>query len=78
MVAIYPSRWLALISFVAIANGGQVQVPNLQVPSKYSAYQQAVVNLFSVSYTAYKSVFFRVQITMLWFSLVPQQNCMGS
>ncbi|KAN0084178.1 glycoside hydrolase family 47 protein [Tylopilus felleus] len=53
MVAIYPSRWLALISFVAIANGGQVQVPNLQVPSKYSAYQQAVVNLFSVSYTAY-------------------------
>ncbi|KAN0084171.1 glycoside hydrolase family 47 protein [Tylopilus felleus] len=46
-------RWLAVASFAALAIGGPVQVPNLQVPSNYSAHQKAVVNLFNVSYTAY-------------------------
>ncbi|KAG6377416.1 glycoside hydrolase family 47 protein [Boletus reticuloceps] len=61
-------RWLALASVAALANGELVQVPNLQLPSTAAAHQKAVVDLFNVSYTAYKSVSFREQVVM--YSLV--------
>ena len=49
-------RWLVLASVVALVNGEPVQLPGLQFPSTVtaSAHQQAVVNLFNVSYEAYQ------------------------
>jgi hypothetical protein len=58
-------RWLALASVAALANAGPVQLANLQLPSNASTYQQAVVDLFVVSYQAYQSVFFRAQLAII-------------
>jgi len=58
-------HWLVLASVAALANGGPVQLANLQLPSCAATHQQAVVDLFVESYKAYQSVSFWVQLTMV-------------
>ncbi|KAI9569936.1 glycoside hydrolase family 47 protein [Boletus coccyginus] len=48
-------RWLVLASVAALANGGPVQLANLQLPSSAATHQQAVVDLFVESYEAYQT-----------------------
>ena len=57
-------RWLAIASLAALASSGPVQVADLQLPPTAAAHQQAVVDLFDVSYTAYQSVSSSMQVMM--------------
>ena len=47
-------RRLVLAFVATLVSGESVQLSGLQLPSTAAAHQQAVVNLFNVSYEAYR------------------------
>ncbi len=56
-------RTIGLVSVVAFAQAGSVQLPGLTVPSSAAADRESVVQIFNESYSAYRCA----EISMILF-----------